>query len=359
MCKHYLCFILWQGIIAPMFILENVPLSAYSTMRLGGKAAYLTEINDRSEIAQAIEWANQRQLPYMMIGEGSNIVWRDEGFPGLIMVNKILKFETFEEDAENLYITIGAGEHWDSVVERIVTMGYSGVEELSLIPGTAGATPVQNVGAYGREIADSLMTIEAFDTKEGKLMNMQAGDCAFGYRTSRFKTTDKGRFIISSITLHVTRTLPAPPFYEALNRYFDEHEITSFTPQIIRDAVIEIRSSKLPDPAIVANNGSFFCNPIISNDKLNELLEDHDTMVYWRIDDGTSKLSAAWLIDQVGFKNYKDAETGMATWPNQPLVLINEHAESTQDLLNFKQKIVNAVKEKFRVELQQEPELLP
>lgn len=342
-----------------MFILENVPLSAHSTMRLGGNAAYLTEINDRSEIGQAVAWANERQLPYIMIGSGSNIIWKDEGFPGLVMINKIFGFETFEMDEESLYITIGAGEDWDSTVDRIVKLGYSGVEELSLIPGTAGATPVQNVGAYGREISDCLMTVEAFDTQEGKLVNLQSSDCDFGYRTSRFKTNDKGRFIISSITLRVTKALPAPPFYDALSRYFTDHQITSYTPQIIRDAVIDIRSNKLPDPAKVANNGSFFCNPIIDNDKLTELLSDFETMVYWQLDDGRCKLSAAWLIDQAGFKNYKDEETGMATWPNQPLVLINESATSTNDLLTFKQKIVQAVENKFGVTLQQEPELLP
>ncbi len=342
-----------------MFILENVPLTAYSTMRLGGNAAYLTEINNRSEISEALNWAANRNLPVIMIGSGSNIVWRDEGYPGLVMVNKIMRFETYQEDSENLYITVGAGEDWDSVVARTVSMGYSGIEELSLIPGTAGATPVQNVGAYGREISDVLVAVEAYDTVAQQLVNVPNPDCNFSYRSSRFKTTDKHRFYISAIMLHVTKTLPQPPFYESLQRYLKANDITSYTPQTIRDAVIAIRTSKLPDPSRVANNGSFFQNPIIERQQLINLLQQYPKMVYWELDDGRAKLSAAWLLDSAGFKDYHDSETGMATWPTQPLVFINERATTTAQLLRFKQKIIEVIQSKFGITLQQEPEILP
>jgi UDP-N-acetylmuramate dehydrogenase len=342
-----------------MFILENVPLTAYSTMRLGGPAAYLTDINSRFEVAEAVQWAAERKLPIVMIGIGSNIIWGDDGFPGLVLVNKIQRFETFQEDNENLYVTVGAGENWDSVVERIVGMGYSGIEELSLIPGTAGATPVQNVGAYGREIKDVLTTVEAFDAQAGKLVTIPAADCEFSYRMSRFKSTDKGRFFITAITLHVVRRQPQPPFYESLSKYLAEHHITDFTPQVIRDAVIDIRRNKLPDPAITANNGSFFFNPTISRDELNALLSDYPTLVYWPRDDGSVKVSAAWLVEQAGFKDFHDPETGMATWYRQPLVLVNEKAQSTSALLTFRQKIIETVNAKFGITLQQEPEIIP
>src|SRR3989344_7993207 len=141
-----------------MQILHDVSLSGHSTMRLGGKAAHLAEINTREDIAEALAWAENQNLPTIMIGEGSNIVWSDEGWPGLVLVNQILGFRTFDEDAESVYVTIGGGEHWDSVVERTVQEDLHGIEALSLIPGTAGATPVQNVGAYGQEISETLVS---------------------------------------------------------------------------------------------------------------------------------------------------------------------------------------------------------
>jgi UDP-N-acetylmuramate dehydrogenase len=338
---------------------ENVPLSSHSTMRLGGNARYLSDITDRSQIAIAVAWAEERNLPIVMIGDGSNIIWGDNGFPGLVLVNKLQRFEAFSEDEENLYVTIGAGENWDASVARVVGMGYSGIEELSLIPGTAGATPIQNVGAYGREIKDVLTTIEAFDRQTKQLVTIPNSDCAFAYRTSRFRTTDRGRFLITAITLHVMKRNPQPPFYESLRKYFTEHHITEFTPQIVRDAVIDIRSHKLPDPKVVANNGSFFYNPLITKDQLDQLLVSYPTLVYWPQDDGRAKVSAAWLLEQAGFKDYHDPQTGMATWPAQPLVLINEQAKTASDLLTFRQKILDAIQQKFGITLEQEPEILP
>lgn len=342
-----------------MLLLENVPLGNYSTMRLGGLARYVVEITHRDQIEEAVKWADVNKKPLIMIGIGSNIVWRDEGFDGLLLVNKIPGFDIQKPDEDNLYVTVGAGENWDNTVAQIVSLGYSGVEELSLIPGTTGATPVQNVGAYGREIKDTLVSVEAYDLHERKLVTIPAADCAFGYRTSRFKTTDRGRFLITSITLHLTKTVPAPPFYQSLQQYFSDHAITEYSVQVVRDAVIAIRSSKLPDPAVVANNGSFFANPIITEDQLQKLLPALPNLSYWRTDDGRIKLSAAWLVEKAGFKDFHDPETGMATWPKQALVFVNEKATSTADLLKFRQKIIDSVQTKFGVTLEQEPELLP
>lgn len=342
-----------------MYVLDNVPLSAYSTMRLGGTAAHLAEIHDRFEIGPALSWAQERNLPVIMIGEGSNIVWRDEGFPGLILVNRILRFETFAVDEDTTYVTVGAGEPWDSVVERVVALGYSGIEELSLIPGTAGATPVQNVGAYGREIKDVLTTVEAFDREQGMLTTLAGADCEFSYRSSRFKTTDRGRFFISAITLRVSRAKSKPPLYDSIAKYFQQHNISEHTAQAIRDAVIAIRSSKLPDPKQVANNGSFFKNPVIDTEQLVQLEGAFPGIAHWKLDDGTVKVSAAWLVEQAGFKDVHDSETGIGTWATQPLVFINEHAHSTAQLLAFREKVKQAVLQKFAIELEQEPELLP
>lgn len=342
-----------------MQLLQRVPLKLHSTMRLGGAAAYMTDVHDRHELTEALAWADTQKLPVMMIGSGSNIIWRDEGFPGLVMVNKIMRFEELQEDEENYYVTIGAGENWDQAVARAAAKGMTGIEGLSLIPGTAGATPVQNVGAYGQEIAQTLVSVEAYDRQAKQFINLQGSDCAFGYRTSRFKTTDRGRFFITAITLHLLHTNPRPPFYNALQRYFDEHNIRECTPQVVRDAVIAIRQSKLPDPAKVANNGSFFANPIVDEGVLAQIQASYPDIPHWPMDGGRVKLPAAWLLEQAGFKNMHDAETGMATWSQQPLVLVNEHAQSTAQLLAFRQKIISAVQQKFQITLEQEPELLP
>ena len=342
-----------------MNIFNDVTLADFSTMRLGGPAAHLTEIHDRGELVEAITWAANQNLPAMMIGSGSNIVWKDEGFPGLVMVNKIKRFEMFEEDEQNSYVTIGAGELWDSAVERTVQAGLTGIEALSLIPGTTGATPVQNVGAYGQEISQTLTTVEAYDQQSKQLVNIPAMDCDFAYRSSRFKTTDRGRFFITAITLHLTKGSPQPPFYPSVQAYFDEHNIKEYTPQALRDAVVAIRSAKLPDPAVVANNGSFFANPIVDEGQFTQLLADYPDIPHWATSDGHVKLSAAWIIEQVGFKDFHDQETGMATWVRQPLVFVNESAKSTADLLKFRQKVLDAVQSKFSLTLVQEPELLP
>lgn len=342
-----------------MSIQENVPLQAYSTMRLGGNAAYLTEVTDQNEIPELVKWAEERKLPMIMIGDGSNIVWRDEGFPGLILVNRLMRFEVQKQDESTWYLMVGAGENWDSVVARSVSMGLNGIAELSLIPGTAGATPVQNVGAYGQEVSKVLITVEAYDLQQHKFVVLPASDCAFGYRTSRFKTVDRGRFLITTISMVLSKTNPLPPFYESVQTYLKENNITNPRPIDIRGAVIAIRSIKLPDPKIVANNGSFFWNPFIDASHLNQLLQAHPMLKYWHTENGKIKVSAAWLVEAAGFKDFHDQETGMATWPKQPLVLVNERAQRTADVLRFKQKIVDAVQAKFNITLQQEPELLP
>lgn len=328
-------------------------------MRLGGIAAYMVDVHNREEVKQAVAWAEEKNLPVMMIGGGSNIIWRDEGFAGLVIVNKIMGFEEQQEDEENYFVHVGAGESWDSVVERTAAKGMTGIEALSLIPGTAGATPVQNVGAYGQEIAQTLVVVEAYDRQTKQMVNIQNMECSFGYRTSRFKAADRGRFFITGITLHLLHSNLQPPYYAALEQYLTENNITERSPQIIRNAVIAIRSSKLPDPAVVANNGSFFANPVIGEGQLVSLQSSYPNIPHWPAGDGLVKIPAAWLVEQAGFKGVSDPETGMATWPKQPLVLVNEHAQSTAQLLQFRQKILGTIQQKFSITLEQEPELLP
>lgn len=331
-------------------------MSDYSTMGLGGTADYLVEVASKQEVAEAVRWAKDRAVSSIMIGGGSNIFWSDEGYRGLVIVNKILGYETFEE-GEHVVVHIGAGENWDSVVARTVETGLTGIEALSLIPGTAGGTPVQNVGAYGQEIANTLVSVEAYDTELDDFVSLKASDCGFSYRNSRFKSTDRGRFMITSLTLQLTKGNPQPPFYASVAKYFTEKSATEFTPAKLREAVVAIRTAKLPDPAVVKNNGSFFANPILAPSDFETLLAQNENIPSWPADEGV-KVSAAWLIEQAGYKDYHDKDTGMATWPQQALVLINESARSTADLLVFKKKIVDAVNDKFGITLQQEPELL-
>lgn len=327
-------------------------------MRLGGPARYLLEIKSASEIAPAIEWAEQKNLDVIMIGVGSNIVWRDEGFGGLVLVNKIMGFELQKQEFAS-FATIGAGEPWDSVVARIVAEDLSGVEQLSLIPGLTGATPVQNVGAYGREIADVLVTVQAYDRQEKKMVVIPKSECNFSYRKSRFNTSDKGRFFITSITLTLSPNPPMPPFYATLQNYLDQNNIKKYTPATIRDAVIAVRSSKLPDPAKVANCGSFFWNPIVDFEKIQELRDKYPNIKYWEVGNEEYKLSAAWILEWLGLKGYHEPHTGMAIWDKHSLVFVNEKAPNTAALLAFRDAILTRVKEKFGIELQQEPLLLP
>lgn len=338
---------------------QNVSLADYSTMGLGGNSAYLVSVSSKEELLEALDFASSKDLKVIMIGQGSNIIWRETDFNGLVIVNNIKEVTFNWQNDIDCIVKIGSGEIWDEVVAKCVDNSLSGIEALSLVPGTVGGTPVQNVGAYGQEIATTLVELEAYDLQAKQFVNLKNEDCSFGYRTSRFKTNDHGRFFITSITLKLTKTNPSPPFYAALAQYLEENSITEFTPRSIREAVITIRSSKLPDPKLVKNTGSFFSNPVITEEKYNSLKETYPEIPGWPDKEGRVKVPAAWLIESIGFKDYHDPETGMATWATQPLVLVNEKASSSQDLFRFRDRIINAVKQKFDITLAQEPELLP
>ncbi len=342
-----------------MEIQSNILLKQYSTMQLGGPALYLVVVNDTSQLLEAAQYAKSNNLPIIVIGSGSNIVWRDEGFPGLVIVNRIKGFEVTSNDEFGTYLTVGAGEEWDDVVKQSVEQGLSGIECLSLIPGTAGATPVQNVGAYGQDISQTLVTVTAYDLNTGSMVTLAAGDCKFAYRTSIFNTSEKGRYLITAITLMLNRNNPMPPFYQSLASYLEKRGISDYTPAVLRKAVIDIRQAKLPDPAIVPNCGSFFANPEIDSFQLAAIQENYPAVPNWPTADGQVKLSAAWLIEQAGFKDYLDPVYGIATWPTQSLVFVNRSATSTADLLKFADKVKAKVAEQFSINLRMEPLLLP
>lgn len=342
-----------------MQIQENVSLSGYSTMRLGGAARYLAEARTDEDVAQLVQWAHDKGLHARMIGGGSNIVWRDEGYDGLIIVNKIMGKEILEDKVSSATVRLKGGENWDEAVAWTVGQNLSGLEFLSLIPGSVGAAPVQNIGAYGGELSRVVNDVAVYDTAGKSFMSLTADECDFSYRNSRFKSGEPGRFMILGVVLRLAKASPEPPFYESLQRYFEEHNVTTFTPQAVRQAVIAIRSAKLPDPKSIANNGSFFTNPFVTAQHFDELKARYPDIKGWPAGDGRIKLAAGWLVEAAGFRGLHDPETGMATWQAQALVLVNEHARSTADLLAFRQKITSKVEEMFGVKLEQEPELLP
>ncbi len=337
---------------------NNVDLRLYSTMRLGGAAKKLATVYSAHELIDAIRWAKQHKHKWIVIGEGSNIIWADDGYNGLVIVNRISGFSITKEDDEHAYVKMAAGENWDDCVARTVAAGLSGIECLSLIPGTAGATPVQNVGAYGQDISHVLINVEAYDSENDTVVNIPDSDCQFGYRTSIFNGAKQGRFAIISITLRLNYQWLAPPFYASLDTYLQQHNISDFSPQNLRDAVVAIRASKLPDPKHVANNGSFFANPIIDTESATKLLQKFPDMPHWDAKKGI-KLSAAWLMEQVGYtKGIVDTDTGMGTWKHQALVLVNVSAKTTADLLAFRNRIIHDVRRKFGIELKQEPAII-
>lgn len=338
-----------------MQIKTNVPLKDYSTMRLGGIAEALTTVSSKEDLKEALEWAKQRGKPTLMLGGGSNIIFSN-GYHGLVIINALHGFEVVSEDDESVVMRIGAGENWDDIVAQSVARGLSGIEKLSAIPGTAGATPVQNVGAYGAEIADVLVELEAYDTATKTFVTLNNSDCGFSYRNSIFKSTKDRHYVITSITIRLSKRAPEPPFYEALQAYLDKHHITEYSPAALRGAVVAIRAQKLPDPHIMANTGSFFKNPIVQRGKLSQLQQDYPDMPFYEMKDGSIKLLAGWLIEQTGLKGYRSH--GMKIYEKNALVFINESAKGYDDLAAFRQEIIDKVHQRFGITLEQEPELI-
>ncbi len=286
-----------------MDIHTNVLLKNLTTMKIGGPAQFFGEVHTVQELHDFIQDAQAKHVPVFILGGGSNVIARDEGYPGLLLRIKLLGFDVIADDLNTTTIKVGAGEIWDSVVKRTVDMRLTGIEALSAIPGTAGAAPVQNIGAYGQEISETLVSLEAYDTTTRTIVTLQNDDCGFSYRHSIFRGDQQGRYIITSITLKLSKSVPAPPFYDSLQTYFDEHAISLFTQQTVRDAVIAIRADKLPDPALKPNTGSFFKNAIIESWKLSELQAKFPDIKTYPMGDGTIKIPTGWLAETMNFSS--------------------------------------------------------
>jgi len=336
-----------------MQVYTNIPLKNYLTMKIGGNARFMTEVHTPQELAEVYKNSKKQNLPVFVLGGGSNVIATDKGFDGLVIRIKIPGFEVISEDSSFATVKIGASENWDTIVEKAVQMNLSGIEAMSAIPGTAGAAPVQNTGAYGQEIADTLVFLEAYDSKADSFVTLVNEECGFSYRNSIFRDKEYGRYVITSITLKLSKSLPQPPFYDSLQRYLDEHNIKIYTQEIIRNTVIAIRKEKLPDPKIMPNAGSFFKNGLVEKWQLENLKNINPDMPTYDMGDGTYKVPSGWLIEQVGLKG--QALHGMKVYDKNALVLVNESAKSYDDLALARDEIIGKVRDTFHIQIEQEP----
>lgn len=329
-----------------MRINENILISSLTTMRLGGPARFVIEIEKPEEIPDAYNFARQNNLPIFILGAGANTLGHDEGFPGAIIINRIRGI-----GEENGKIKAMGGESWDTVVEYACERGLSGIEALSKIPGLACSAPVQNIGAYGQEIADTLVEIDVFDSVTNTFKTLKKSDLNFSYRKSILNTTEKGRYFVISLTLELSKNeTMTRPFYNSIEKYITDNNLTDFSPKSIREIVSRIRADKLPDPKTTPSAGSFFKNIYLTNDEAD--IAEHKGYPVYRGKDG-NKINSGWLIEQAGFAG--KLLHGIRVNEKATLVLINESAKSYEDLSKARAEIVGKVYDKFGFWLEQEP----
>jgi UDP-N-acetylmuramate dehydrogenase len=341
-----------------LILQEHVSLKEFSTFLMGGRARYFAELKESSDMAEISVLAKQNGLELFLLGKGSNCIFSDLPIDKVIGLVAIQGLQILEEEDEYVTVKIGAGEVWDDVVEWSVKNSWSGIEALSAIPGTAGATPVQNVGAYGQEIKDVFVELSAYDRKNKIFVILKSDDCGFGYRSSIFNTTEKGRYLIASITLRLSKKAPTIPKYPGVQEYFKAAE-TPFRPQEhsllreIREVITAIRASKLPDPLNVASVGSFFKNSVVEKSAALALKEKFPDMPLFEQPDGRIKMPSGWLIEQSGLKGRSFGH--ISIYEKNALVLINDGDATFNELMETKEYIIQKVREKFGVELVQEP----
>ncbi len=332
-----------------MRVNENILISSLTTMRLGGPARYVLEIERPEEIPDAFGFAATYNLPSFILGYGANTIGHDEGFIGVIVINRIQGI--FEEPTtDGTKLKIMGGQYWDDVVAYACERNLTGIEALSKIPGLTGAAPVQNIGAYGQEIADTLESIEVYDTISRTFRTLSKAELGFSYRKSILNTTQKNRYFVISITLNLHEGQMSRPFYRSIEKYASEHNTTDFSPQGIRTIVSTIRADKLPDPLVKASAGSFFKN-IYLTDAEAEIAEAKGYPVY-RGKDG-NKINSGWFIEHAGFAD--KLLHGIRVNPKATLVLINESAKSYNDLAAAREEIIGKVYDIYGYWLEQEP----
>lgn len=333
-------------------ISENISLRPYNTFGIDARAKYFAAFKDLDELVAFS--ASDLELPTFILGGGSNILFTKD-FDGLVLKNEISGIEKISEDDEYVYVKAGAGENWHRFVLYCIDRNWSGLENLSLIPGNVGASPMQNIGAYGVELKDFFYSLEAFHLEEKKIFSFSRNDCEFGYRNSVFKERYKDQFIITSVTFQLRKTPVFNTSYGAIREELEKMGVKELSVQAISQAVINIRSSKLPDPKEIGNAGSFFKNPEVSLDKCQELQSEFPAIIAYP-SGSKMKLAAGWLIEQCGWKGQRRGDAGCHE--KQALVLVNYGNAKGQEILDLSDEILRSVNKKFGLILEREVNVL-
>lgn len=330
---------------------KDISLKQLNTFGVDVHASYFAEFQTEKELHEVLteldQFTEEDSLSLLMLGSGSNILFTSD-YHGLVLKNNIGGIKVVHEDDEHYYVEAGAGVSWNEFVIFCVENNFGGVENLSLIPGTVGAAPIQNIGAYGVELKDSMHSLRCVDLKEKQSLVFSNKDCDFGYRSSVFKTKLKGKVVITSVTFRLTKKHKVHLEYGAIQTQLSLKEISAPTIKDVSDAVMAIRRSKLPDPKIIGNAGSFFKNPVVSEAEFLKIKKVHPGVVANTFEGGY-KLAAGWLIEAAGWKGYREGNVGC--YDKQALVLVNYGGASGLEILNLAQKIIRSVFEIFGIEL--------
>lgn len=329
---------------------DYVALGRLNTLHVPAVARFYWEVADAEELKEALAWADSRSVGVLILGGGSNLVF-DGDFSGLV-IRICVRGRYWEQPRDHeATLVLGAGENWHEAVLYAAGAGYRGIENLALIPGTAGAAPVQNIGAYGVELCDTLESVTALDRQTGDVVRLVKEECRFAYRDSLFKRSP-GQYAIIEIRLRLSRDKPLQLGYRDLQEYLGERPRSELSAMDVAEAVMAIRRRKLPDPDLIPNAGSFFKNPVVATADYESLQSAYPDIVGYTQPQGV-KLAAAWLIDQCGWKGFRNQRVGVHN--RQALVLINHSGGTGRDILELAGKIRETVKAKFGVELEMEP----
>jgi UDP-N-acetylmuramate dehydrogenase len=334
-----------------MEILHNVSLRPSNSFNLEVYADKLVEINN----VEDLEHMNPIPEPFFVLGGGSNVLFT-QNFKWLILKNQIKGVEIVHENEEEVFVTVGGGENWSDFVSYCISKNWGGLENLSLIPGTVGAAPIQNIGAYGVEQEYCFYSLKAFHFKTGKIKTFTKADCLFGYRESVFKNALKSQFFIVDVTYRFLKHPILHVSYGAIKKQLGEMGVQIPSIQSISQAVIEIRKSKLPDPKELGNAGSFFKNPIVPASLFLNLLSKFPEMPHYQQSEAGIKLAAGWLIEQCGWKGYRKSDVGC--YSLQALVIVNYGNAKGAEIFDFSELIINSVFDKFGVKLEREENFL-
>lgn len=334
-----------------MEVKEHYNIQHLNTFGITVDAKYFTEVASVGEMKEAIVLSEQKKLAVLILGGGSNLLFA-KNFEGLIVKTNFKGIKLIKEDEQHFYVKANAGENWDDFVNYCCESGYDGLENLSLIPGNVGASPIQNIGAYGVELKDHFYELEFYDFASKGIRVIKRSECDFGYRNSIFKNKFKQKGVVLSVTFKLDKYPTLKTDYGAIKEELARIGVLEVTAKDIRNAVINIRRSKLPDPKEIGNAGSFFKNPVVSKKKYDELKARFTTLVSFKQEDGTFKLAAGWLIDQCGWKGYRKGDAGVHA--KQALVLVNYGNATGQQLIDLANEVSDSVYQKFGVELEKE-----